>query len=120
MAKLRTEYVCQSCGATSPKWVGQCGDCGNWNSLVETQVASRPAARAGGISGTAGGRVLRLKDVDTQDSPRASTGNAEVDRVLGGGVVPGAVCLLGGDPGIGKSTLLLQVLSSLESRLSTL
>jgi DNA repair protein RadA/Sms len=74
----------------------------------------------GGISGTAGGRVQRLKDVDTQDSPRASTGIAEVDRVLGGGVVPGAVSLLGGDPGIGKSTLVLQVLSSLQPRLSTL
>ncbi|MFA5938680.1 MAG: DNA repair protein RadA [Sinimarinibacterium sp.] len=120
MARLRTEFVCQSCGAASPKWVGQCADCGSWNSIVETQTASRPAVRVGGISGTAGGRVQRLKDVDTQDSPRASTGIAEVDRVLGGGVVPGAVSLLGGDPGIGKSTLVLQVLSSLQPRLSTL
>ncbi|MEQ1439556.1 DNA repair protein RadA [Fontimonas sp. SYSU GA230001] len=120
MARTRTEYVCQSCGASSPKWAGQCADCGSWNSLVETQAMPRSSARAGGISGTAGGRVQRLSEVGTQEAPRASTGMPEVDRVLGGGVVRGAVCLLGGDPGIGKSTLLLQVLSSLQPRLTTL
>ncbi len=119
MAKLRSEYVCQSCGAASPKWAGQCPDCGNWNTLVETQAAPR-ASRTGGISGTALGRVQRLSEVSIEETPRASTGMPEVDRVLGGGIVPGAVILIGGDPGIGKSTLLLQVLSSLESRLSTL
>lgn len=119
MARLRTEYVCQSCGATSPKWVGQCSDCGSWNSFVEAQAAARPS-RSGGISGTALGRVQRLNEVSVQEAPRASTGMPEVDRVLGGGIVPGAVILIGGDPGIGKSTLLLQVLSSLQSRLSTL
>lgn len=119
MAKVRTEYVCQSCGATSPKWVGQCGDCGQWNSLVETHAAPK-AARSGGISGTASGRIQRLQDVSTEESPRVSTGMSEVDRVLGGGIVPGVVCLLGGDPGIGKSTLLLQVLASVQGRLPTL
>ncbi len=119
MAKVRTEYVCQGCGAASPKWVGQCADCGAWNSLVETQTSARPQ-RTGGMSGTAGGRVQTLLEVGTEESPRASTGMAEVDRVFGGGIVPGAVSLLGGDPGIGKSTLLLQVLSSLQGRLPTL
>jgi DNA repair protein RadA/Sms len=119
MAKSKTEYVCQGCGAASPKWVGQCADCGAWNSLVETRAAPR-TPRAGGISGTATGRVQRLQEVSADESPRMSAGIAEVDRVFGGGIVPGAVCLLGGDPGIGKSTLLLQVLSALQGRTSTL
>ncbi|SFF31815.1 DNA repair protein RadA/Sms [Fontimonas thermophila] len=119
MAKLRTEYVCQSCGATSAKWVGQCADCGAWNSLVETR-ASPSATRGGGISGLASGRVQRLNEVNVEETPRASTGMSEVDRVLGGGIVPGAVILIGGDPGIGKSTLLLQVLAALQARLPTL
>jgi DNA repair protein RadA/Sms len=119
MAKLRTEYVCQSCGAASPKWSGQCADCGSWNSLVETQ-AVRPSSRSGGISGTALGRVQRLAEVDVEEAPRASTGISEVDRVLGGGIVPGAVILIGGDPGIGKSTLLLQVLAAVQPQLPTL
>ena len=119
MARNKTEYVCQSCGAASPKWVGQCADCGAWNSLVETQAAPR-VARAGGISGTASGRVQRLQEVSAEESRRMSTGIAEVDRVFGGGIVPGGVCLLGGDPGIGKSTLLLQVLSGMQDRAATL
>jgi DNA repair protein RadA/Sms len=119
MAKNKTEYVCQACGAASPKWVGQCGDCGAWNSLVESQAAPR-SVRAGGMTGTAGGRVQRLREVSAEQSPRLATGLAEVDRVFGGGIVPGGVCLLGGDPGIGKSTLLLQVLSALQDRASTL
>jgi DNA repair protein RadA/Sms len=119
MAKQRTEYVCQSCGMTSPKWQGQCADCGAWNSLVEALAQARPQRR-GGISGTALGGVQRLSEVSVQESPRASTGMPEVDRVLGGGIVPGAVVLIGGDPGIGKSTLLLQVLSAVQARMSTL
>lgn len=119
MAKSKIEYVCQSCGAASPKWSGQCGDCGAWNSLVETQAVPR-GTRAGGISGTASGRVQRLREVSAEQTPRLATGLSEVDRVFGGGVVPGGVCLLGGDPGIGKSTLLLQVLSALQDRSSTL
>ncbi|MES0874073.1 DNA repair protein RadA [Sinimarinibacterium thermocellulolyticum] len=119
MAKNRIEYVCQSCGATSPKWVGQCADCGAWNSLIETPAAPR-LARAGGMSGTAGGGVRRLSEVGAEPAPRLATGLIEVDRVFGGGIVAGGVCLLGGDPGIGKSTLLLQVLSALQGRASTL
>ena len=118
-AQNKTGFVCQSCGGFSPKWAGQCPDCGEWNTLVES--AARPPRAIGGMAGTAtAGRVQRLDQVGTQEEPRTSTGLGEMDRVLGGGVVPGAVVLIGGDPGIGKSTLLLQVLASLQERLPTL
>lgn len=117
MAKSKTQYVCQSCGGFSPKWAGQCAECGAWNTLVETVAES---ARAKASRGGLAPRVQRLDEVTTQEEPRTSTGLPEMDRVLGGGIVPGAVILIGGDPGIGKSTLLLQVLASLEGRISTL
>ena len=118
-AQNKTGFVCQSCGGFSPKWAGQCPDCGEWNTLVES--ATRPPRAIGGMAGIAtAGRVQRLDQVGTQEEPRTSTGLAEMDRVLGGGIVPGAVVLIGGDPGIGKSTLLLQVLASLQERLPTL
>jgi DNA repair protein RadA/Sms len=120
MAKARAQYLCQNCGAASPKWVGQCPDCGAWNTLVETLAPSGPAARSRGMADAADGRVLRLSEVDSHDAPRTGTGLSEMDRVLGGGIVPGAVILIGGDPGIGKSTLLLQVLAALQPRLNTL
>lgn len=120
MAKTKTQYVCQNCGAFSGKWAGQCADCGAWNTLIET-VGKPVRSSGGGMAGAAlGGRVQRLDEVDTADAPRTSTGLPEMDRVLGGGIVPGAVILIGGDPGIGKSTLLLQVLAALEGRLRTL
>lgn len=117
MAKARTQFVCQSCGAASPKWSGQCPDCGAWNTLVETLAPggrSRPAPLA------ASAPVQRLDQVSLSESPRTPSGLPEMDRVLGGGIVPGAVILIGGDPGIGKSTLLLQVLAHVEGRLKTL
>ncbi|HSW12244.1 MAG TPA: DNA repair protein RadA [Solimonas sp.] len=119
-SKSKTQYVCQSCGAASPKWVGQCPDCGAWNSLVEARVEAGARARGGGISGQAAGRVQNLREIDVHESPRTSTGLSEMDRVLGGGIVPGAVILIGGDPGIGKSTLLLQVLANLQREVPTL
>lgn len=116
MAKARTEYVCQSCGGISAKWVGQCAECGAWNSFVEAVVSkSRPF---GAPAQTL--RIQRLSEVQSEDAPRHSSGLGEMDRVLGGGIVPGAVILIGGDPGIGKSTLLLQVLSHVEGQLPTL
>lgn len=118
-SKAKTQYVCQSCGAASPKWVGQCPDCGTWNSLVEGRAVAT-TNRSGGMTGAAPGRVQRLSEVDTRETPRTSTGLSEMDRVLGGGIVPGAVILIGGDPGIGKSTLLLQVLASVQPQMSTL
>ena len=121
MAKPKSAYICQSCGSQFPKWSGQCSDCGEWNTLVEG-IAAAPArsGRAGGISGLAGGGVVKLSEVSGEDAPRVPSGMAEMDRVLGGGVVPGSVILIGGDPGIGKSTLLLQMLAGVEGRLSTL
>ena len=116
MAKARTVFICQSCGASAPKWSGQCADCGEWNSLVEG-VADKPAraARTG-----PGGAIRRLTEVNAEDAPRIATGLDELDRVLGGGLVPGAVILIGGDPGIGKSTLLLQLLGAVGGRVRSL
>jgi DNA repair protein RadA/Sms len=105
--KLRPVFVCQSCGAQSQKWLGRCPDCGAWNSFVEEQSPAAVAAPRGG--GALGGRGAELyADVDTVTAERLSTGISEFDRVLGGGIVPGSLVLIGGEPGIGKSTLLLQ------------
>ena len=116
MAKARTVFICQNCGASAPKWAGQCADCGEWNALVEG-LAAKPARTAGA---GAHGAVRRLTEVRAEDAPRVATGTEEMDRVLGGGLVPGAVILIGGDPGIGKSTLLMQVLGAVQGRLRTL
>ena len=109
MAKPRTFYSCTECGGQSPKWQGQCPHCNAWNTLVETvpESASAPS-RFAGISKTS--EIQRLGEVEAIDFPRFPTGIGEFDRVLGGGMVEGGVVLIGGDPGIGKSTLLLQAL----------
>ena len=110
MAKAKTAYACTECGGQSSKWQGQCPHCGAWNTLVETVVA--PAAvRFQAVSGTAG-EVRSLAGVEARAEPHSPTGLEEFDRVLGGGLVPGGVILLGGDPGIGKSTLLLQAMAA--------
>jgi DNA repair protein RadA/Sms len=104
-------FVCQECGAQAPKWMGRCADCGAWNTLVEERVAEPAAAVAAGPSRYAlgGGTGARLyADIRMEDAPRLPSGIEEFDRVLGGGIVPGSLVLLGGEPGIGKSTLLLQ------------
>jgi len=119
MAKNKIRFVCQNCGASSPRWAGQCADCGAWNTLAETSAPEAAAARLRLAPGSAA-QVLRLDEVDTEDAPRVPSGMPELDRVLGGGIVPGAVILIGGDPGIGKSTLLLQLLAAVEGRLQTL
>jgi DNA repair protein RadA/Sms len=111
MAKAKTAYACTECGGQSSKWQGQCPHCGVWNTLVET-IAATPASRFQALTG--GASVVRaLSSVEAGDNPRAPTGIEEFDRVLGGGLVPGGVILLGGDPGIGKSTLLLQAMASI-------
>jgi DNA repair protein RadA/Sms len=111
VAKARTVFTCTECGGQTPKWQGQCPGCGVWNTLVET-IATPPPTRFQGVSGNAA--VVRvLGAVDAKNSPRFATGIEEFDRVLGGGLVPGAVILLGGDPGIGKSTLLLQAMAAI-------
>lgn len=110
MAKSKIEYSCTECGAVSPKWAGQCGECGSWNSLVEG-IVEKPGrgGRFRGYSGATAPEVHSLDKVAAEESPRLATGIGEIDRVLGGGLVPGGVVLIGGDPGIGKSTLLVQV-----------
>jgi DNA repair protein RadA/Sms len=110
-AKLRTRFVCQSCGFQSPKWLGRCPECGEWNSLVEEQAGG--GQPAGALSSSAREGPQSLAEISVDSAPRAQTGMGELDRVLGGGLVAGSLVLLGGDPGIGKSTLLLQALDGL-------
>ena len=107
----KSVYACTECGATSPKWQGQCPGCGEWNTLVETVAESKTPARFQSLA--ADGAIRQLSEVETAELPRTPTGMDELDRVLGGGLVPGGVVLIGGDPGIGKSTLLLQALATL-------
>jgi len=109
--RTRTIYSCTECGGQSPKWQGQCPQCGVWNTLVESVVAPE-SARFQGVAGRPSA-VRALGAIEARDTPRFATGVEEFDRVLGGGLVPGGVILLGGDPGIGKSTLLLQAMAAI-------
>src|SRR5215475_11022908 len=107
--KPKVVFVCQECGAQSPKWLGRCAECGAWNSLVEERTPEPAAAAvAHRYAATASAGARLYADIELEQRPRLSTGIDEFDRVLGGGVVPGSLVLLGGEPGIGKSTLLLQ------------
>lgn len=118
--RTRHSFVCSQCGARQPQWVGQCPECGEWNTLEEVCEEVNPApvnaSFAAGLGGAeqalAGGEVSTLAEVSTAPEPRLITGVGELDRVLGGGLVPGSVVLIGGEPGIGKSTLLLQTLAA--------
>jgi len=118
MAKEKTIYTCTECGGTSPKWLGKCPSCAAWNTLIESVAESaapgknRYTSQFQSLAKTA--EVAVLADIDATDVQRTPTGQDELDRVLGGGIVEGAVVLIGGDPGIGKSTLLLQALDSLQ------
>jgi DNA repair protein RadA/Sms len=116
MAKVKTNYTCSDCGAISNKWTGQCAACQQWNTMVETVLEAPGANRYSNTQHQALAQtapVLSLADIDAIDVPRFGTGIEEFDRVLGGGLVAGGVVLIGGDPGIGKSTLLLQALANL-------
>ena len=116
MAKAKTQFVCSECGGTASKWTGQCGSCGQWNTMVESLVESGGNNRYSNPSHQSLAQtapVLSLADIEAADVPRFGTGMEEFDRVLGGGLVSGGVVLIGGDPGIGKSTLLLQALANL-------
>ena len=123
MAKDKTQYVCSDCGGSSSKWAGQCPACRQWNTLIETVIEAPGVNRLSNqqhksLAQTA--PVLSLADIDAIDVPRFGTGIEEFDRVLGGGLVAGGVVLIGGDPGIGKSTLLLQALANVSAVKSTL
>ena len=125
MAKAKTAYVCSECGADFSKWQGQCGECGAWNTLSEIVIEPATAAVKVQSRGSYAGagdapKIVSLREVGAVEEPRTLTGIGEFDRVLGGGLVEGSVVLVGGDPGIGKSTLLLQALAALGSRLSGL
>jgi len=123
--KNKTAYVCNDCGADYSKWQGQCTECGAWNTLSEVRLSiGRKAARAqanfSGYAGGAGGAVKTLNEIALEDLPRIHSGAGELDRVLGGGLVPGSAVLIGGHPGAGKSTLLLQILCYLAKDLACL
>ncbi|TRZ36400.1 DNA repair protein RadA [Niallia circulans] len=116
MAKRKTKFLCQECGYESAKWMGKCPGCGNWNTMVE-EVEKAPAQRKGAFAHSQGmtlaAKPIPVTSIETVNEPRIKTDLGELNRVLGGGVVPGSLVLIGGDPGIGKSTLLLQVSAQL-------
>ncbi len=124
MAKEKTHYTCTDCGGVSAKWLGKCPSCGAWNTLIETAAESSAPTKnryAGMAALAPASEVAVLSDIEAQDVARTPTGQEELDRVLGGGMVEGGVVLIGGDPGIGKSTLLLQAMDGLQrSGMSTL
>jgi DNA repair protein RadA/Sms len=115
MAKTKNEYECTACGARLTKWAGQCPECRDWNCIIETVAQTRPG-RFGGYSGQLSNEIRNLSAVGQSSVDRHTVGVGELDRVLGGGIVPGSVILLGGDPGIGKSTLLIQLVAALAER----
>ena len=117
--KVKTMYFCKNCGAESPKWIGRCPACGEWNTYVEEPVA--PKGKHGALLGDAGsGQTpavpIKISEIKTEEMPRIKLPSAELDRVLGGGLVPGSIILIGGEPGIGKSTLVLQNVLRIRSR----
>ncbi len=107
MAKAKTVFICQNCGAKEAKWTGRCNVCGEWNSFVE-EVEVQSKGKGTSITGSSSSKVLRLSEIKVNADVRLDTGDDELNRVLGGGMVPGSMILLGGEPGIGKSTLVLQ------------
>ena len=122
MAKDKTLYTCSECASTSPRWLGKCPGCGAWNTLIETVPEAAPGKNrlsnaAGQYAGLAQAQaVMPLAAIEATEVARTASGVEELDRVLGGGVVEGGVVLIGGDPGIGKSTLLLQAMDALQRR----
>ncbi|MEW8164610.1 MAG: DNA repair protein RadA [Candidatus Thiodiazotropha endolucinida] len=120
--QVKSLYVCRECGASFPKWAGQCSECQAWNALEESLAApvSGTNSRYSGYAGETSPQIINLTDVESEREVRSSTGSPELDRVLGGGLVEGSVVLIGGDPGIGKSTLLIQTLARLSDSQHTL
>ena len=121
MAKDKTAYVCSNCGQESPKWVGKCPSCGQWNTFKEIKIAADTKQKQASAAASAGhalrnNKVLRLHEISSHDDPRIDMHDAEINRVLGGGLVPGSIVLLGGEPGIGKSTLSLQTMLNMPEK----
>ena len=117
MAKEKTVYVCTNCGQDSPKWVGKCPSCGAWNTYVE-EVVRKEAPHKHQLSGIEAGKSkpVTLNEIEADDEPRIDMHDEELNRVLGGGLVPGSLVLIGGEPGIGKSTLVLQTVLHLPEK----
>ncbi len=115
MTKIDSRYVCQQCGYESPRWVGRCPNCSQWNTFVE-ELTQRKVSRSRSTKTGALSKAVRLDEVDATDEHRMRTSIEEVNRVLGGGIVSGSVILLGGDPGVGKSTLMVQLAAGLKDR----
>lgn len=117
MAKEKTVYICSNCGQESPKWVGKCPSCGEWNTYVEEIVRKEPTNRrpVSGIE-TQKAKPLTLGEIEADDEPRINMHDDELNRVLGGGLVPGSLVLIGGEPGIGKSTLVMQTVLRMPER----
>lgn len=122
MAKVKTAYVCNDCGAEYARWQGQCSACQAWNTISEVRLATATNKndRFSGYAGASGSKVQTLSEINLAELPRFSSGFHELDRVLGGGIVPGSAILIGGHPGAGKSTLLLQVMCGLAQQMPTL
>ena len=122
MAKDKTAYVCSNCGQESPKWIGKCPACGQWNTFKEIKIAGDTKQQAATTAAATAGHALRqnkvqrLRDISSKDDPRIDMHDAELNRVLGGGLVPGSIVLLGGEPGIGKSTLSLQTMLNMPEK----
>ena len=116
MARNKPSYQCENCSTRLTKWSGQCPECREWNCVVETAAEARPAGRFAGYSGQLSSEIRDLATIERSEVERMTVGVGELDRVLGGGLVPGSVILLGGDPGIGKSTLLLQLVAAVAGR----
>ena len=117
--KTKTVFVCTECGTTSPKWMGKCTGCGQWNTMEEETIVQAPKSAGSSSAAALGAKSFissapkHLNDIETNDEDRILTQTSELDRVLGGGIVVGSLVLVGGDPGIGKSTLLLQICGTL-------
>ena len=117
MAKVKTSFFCQNCGAQSPKWTGQCSACNEWNTIVEEVIQKEEKRNWKQFTSLKQkAKPLRIEDIQLNPEERIQTNNNELDTVLGGGLVKGSVTLLGGEPGIGKSTLLLQVALSISQK----
>ena len=107
--KVKKAYFCKNCGFEAPKWLGRCPSCGEWNTFTEEVISKESSSIAASIANVPTSRPQRVSEIERSDSRRIDLGNSEVNRVLGGGMVPGSLILLGGEPGIGKSTLSLQI-----------
>lgn len=120
MAKAKIEFVCRECGASHHQWAGQCLDCKAWNSLEEVVLSQATSSKPASLQDLPPSKVQNLSNIKSENRARLSTGLTELDRTLGGGLVDGSVVLIGGDPGIGKSTLILQAMAAINKDNTTL